>query len=68
MGLCTYHGGLLYDRVVSLLQITVQDVTQHTGRILMQIASSFGHTVVFASEWNVNAFFLFAYILKTDYK
>lgn len=36
----------------------MENVTKHTGRILMQIPSSLGHPVVFTPDWNVNAFFL----------
>lgn len=54
----THHGGLLYDRVVGLLQVAVKDVTEHTGGILMQVACSFSHTVVLAPNRNVDALFL----------
>lgn len=54
----TNHGSLLYDGVVSLLQIAVQDVTKHTGGILMQVACSFSHTVVLAPDRDVDALFL----------
>lgn len=53
-----YHGSLLDDRVVSLLQVAVEDVTEHAGGILMQVASSFGHTVVLAPDGDVDALFL----------
>lgn len=55
---CTDHGSLLNDRVVGLLQIAVQDVTEHTGGVLMQVAGSFSHTVVLAPDGNVDALFL----------
>ena len=54
----TDHGRLLYHGVVGLLQIAVQDVTKHTGGILMQVASSFRHTVVLAPDGDVDALFL----------
>lgn len=38
----------------------MEDVTKHTGRILMQVATSLGHTVVLAPDGNVDALFLFA--------
>lgn len=53
-----YHGGLLDDRVVGLLQVAVQDVTQHAGRVLMKVAGSFGHSVVLAPDGDVDALFL----------
>lgn len=56
--LCTDHGCLFYNRVVGLLQVAVENVTKHTGRIFMQIPSSLGHPVVFTSDWNVDALFL----------
>lgn len=55
---CTDHGCLFYNRVVGLLQVAVENVTKHTGRILMQIPSSLGHPVVFTPDWNVDALFL----------
>lgn len=54
----TDHGGLLDDGVVGLLQVAVQDVTEHTGGVLVQVAGSFGHTVVLAPDGNVDALFL----------
>lgn len=54
----THHGCLFYNRVVGLLQVAVENVTEHTGRILMQIPSSLGHPVVFTPDWNVDALFL----------
>lgn len=36
----------------------MEDVAEHTGGILMQIASSLGHTVVFTPDGNVDALFL----------
>lgn len=56
----TDHGSLLYDGVVGLLQIAVKDVTEHTGGVLIQVASSFSHTVVFAPDGDVDALFLLA--------
>ena len=53
-----HHGGLLYDGVVGLLQVAVQDVTEHAGGILVQVAGSFSHTVVFAANRDVDALFL----------
>ena len=64
--LCTNHGGLLNDRVVSLLQVAVQDITKHTGGILMQVASSFGHAVVLAPDRDVDALFLLGDVHKTQ--
>lgn len=55
---CTDHCCLFYNGVVGLLQVAVEDVTEHTGRILMQIPSSLGHTVVFTPDGNVDALFL----------
>lgn len=36
----------------------MQDVAQHTGGILMQVAGSFGHTIVLAGNGDVDALFL----------
>lgn len=52
------HCGFLYNGVVGLLQVAVEDVTEHTGRVLVQIPSSLGHTVVFTPDGNVDALFL----------
>lgn len=52
------HGGLLDDRIVGLLQIAVQDVAEHTGRVLVQVAGSLSHAVVLAPDGNVDALFL----------
>lgn len=42
----------------------MQDVTKHTGRILMQVASSFSNTVVLAPDWNMDALFLLGNLRK----
>lgn len=36
----------------------MENVAKHTGRVLMQIPRSLGHTVVFAPDGNVDALFL----------
>lgn len=54
----TNHCSLLYDRVVGLLQVAVQDVTEHAGGVLVQVASSFSHAVVLAPNRDVDALFL----------
>ena len=63
-GRSTDHGGLLYHRVVRLLQVAVQDVAQHGGRVLVEVAGAFSHTVVLAPNRDVNAFFLFRNLKK----
>lgn len=54
----SHHGGLLYDGIVRLLQVSVQDVAQQAGRVLVQVARTLGHTVILAAERDVDALFL----------
>lgn len=54
----TNHSSFLYDGVVSLLQVAVQDVTKHAGGVLVEVAGSFGHAVVLAPDRDVDALFL----------
>lgn len=55
---CTDHGCLLDDGVVGLLQVAVQDVAQHAGGVLIQVASPLGHPVVLAPYGHVDALLL----------
>lgn len=36
----------------------MQDVTKHAGGVLVEVAGSFGHAVVLAPDWDVDALFL----------
>ena len=42
----------------------MEDVTQHGGRVLVEVARAFGHAVVLAPDRDVNAFFLFRDLKK----
>ena len=62
----TDHGGLLDHRVVRLLQVAVQDVAEHGGRVLVEVAGAFGHAVVLAPYRDVDALFLFRNLKKVS--
>lgn len=54
----TNHGGLLNDRVVSLLEVAVKDVAQCARGVLIQVTSPLSHPVVLAPYGHVDALLL----------